>query len=303
MIGVCSECGDKTEVFSPRKHYRLCQDCIGPEKVDREDFGLAQQGDPNRRYSSRFVGVELETGSGARGLPFVREFLSKCKTWGYKEDCSLNDDGMELVSPPVSGSVIAKEIRKVYKVLNKHGVDMEDEQAGSHIHVDFGDIYSLLEKNTLARNRFIPWGKALADVVCKLEPSRAHNNYCSQGFGYREYCEQKDNLKISNYGYCAVALRHKTVEFRIWSVTPDPELTLARVEFSQKVVDYLKNTVENRTAGESYLVKEGFTCWSEATEKFCRLADFKPLAKLLKLTKKTVALLTQRCKLAESFQN
>jgi hypothetical protein len=233
--------------------------------------------------------VEIETGAGADDDDFQYDYEKLFDRWGYKEDGSLNDGGMELVSPPLGGSEIATQIPGVYRLLRKWGVDMEDNSAGCHIHVDYRDVREFLFQQDLTGNEkpsdcFVLWGNQMTNVVRRLvSRSRAeHNQYCNASFGLRYDGEGNTTLhkKVENTGYAAVAVRAKTIEFRIWSVTDSADTTLARVELCQKSVDYLSKWIHAKNHKTRLMYERRFT---RCVASFLR-GNFAPLAKLFRLT-------------------
>ena len=281
---VCYNCEDDCQVSKVKGQY-VCEDCL-LDYLYSLGFGDPTgtiPGKANTRFSERLVGLELETGAGATYMPFVRAYLKSCKGWAYKEDCSLDTGGMELVSPPVGGASISREIKRVYRVLGKHQVDMTSEAAGSHIHVDMRDVFQKLQANPTAVSCFNQWGVQLVETVRRMVDSdRAENDYCGGSFGLRNSFERKAFLPTVEPGsYPAVALRFNTLEFRIWSISDSAELTIARAEFSQKVVDYLDKAASGGT-------RTSFTMWSEAVKQLKLHCSFTPLAKLLGLSMPTI---------------
>jgi len=282
----CYECdstqGSRTRLRDGRM---VCDNCLDGYLYDLGMYepGPEVHGKATSRFSKRLVGVEIETGDGATAGKFVREYIRSMRTWAYKEDGSLNDGGMELVSPPVSGGAIPLHINKVYRLLKKHGVDMTDDSAGCHIHVDMRDVFSHIKAKPASVQFISQWGDLLVDVVRRMVDSdRAENCYCSDSFGYRNGSDRKEFLpKSLPFGDAAVALRVNTMEFRIWSIADRPDLTLARAEFCQRVVDYLDKTIQGDTLS-------GFKEWKDAATHLRLRANFKPLAKLLGLSPKTV---------------
>jgi hypothetical protein len=306
----CDDCGERihgdlTEIGYGNyvcngclEHYWFCDrcDCWHHEDEDphcrvstRPQSIRAQIGARTAQFSLRTIGVEIETGAGADDDDFQYDYEKLFARWGYKEDGSLSDGGMELVSPPLGGAEISRQIPGVYSLLRKWGVDMEDNSAGCHIHVDYQDVREFLVQQDMAGNEkpadcFVLWGTKMTDVVRRLVSSaRAeHNQYCAANFGLRYAGESSVVLdkKVENTGYAAVAVRSKTLEFRIWSVTDSADTTLARVELCQKSVDYLSKWIHAKNPKTRLMYERRFT---RCVASFLR-GNFAPLAKLFRLT-------------------
>jgi formylmethanofuran dehydrogenase subunit E len=305
----CDDCGDRihgdlTEIGDGNyvcngclEHYWYCHqcDCYHHEDEDphhvntRSQFFRAQIGARTARFSLRTIGVEIETGAGADDPGFQYDYERLFKRWGYKEDGSLSSGGMELVSPPLGGAEISKQIPGVYSLLQEWDVDMEDRHAGCHVHVDYQDVREFLFQQDLAGNEdpvdhFVLWGTKMTNVVRRLVSSaRAeHNQYCAADFGLRYAGESNITLdkKVENTGYAAIAVRAKTVEFRIWEVTGSADTTLARVELCQKSVDYLSRWLHAKNPKTRRMFERRF---NRCVASFMR-GNFAPLAKLFRLT-------------------
>jgi hypothetical protein len=308
----CDDCGDPihgdlTEVYWDRcvcnrclHHYAYCDNCDAWYHEDddshsqchidtRNQSSRAQIGAQTAQFSLRTIGVEIETGAGATDYDFQEDFARRFGRWGYKLDSSLNEGGMELVSPPLGGSEIAMQIPGVYQLLRNWDVDMRDHSAGCHIHVDYRDARAFLVKQDLAGNEkptdcFVLWGNQMDKVVRRLvSRSRAeHNYYCAANFGLRYDDDGNATLckKINGTGYAAIAVRRETIEFRIWSVTGSADTTLARVELCQKSVDYLSRWLHAKNPKTRLMYERRL---NRCVSRFMQ-GSFAPLAKLFRLT-------------------
>lgn len=253
---ICERCMDNYHYWCEycETYHHEDYRCRYNHPEEREHQRRARIGVKTESFTLRTVGVEIETGEGATDSAFASCFEDSYRHWGYKGDGSLDEGGMELVSPPLGGDTIISEIKGVYRMLNNYGVDMSSEAAGCHIHVDYRDVRTKLvdcKENSKhdPGDLFLEWGTLMTEMVRFLVPrDRAINRFCAGNFGTRCDYEVAPKIqeKVGYTGYAAVAVRERTIEFRIWGVTSVPEITLARAEFSQKSVDFLAKFVDTR---------------------------------------------------------
>ena len=219
------------------------------------------RGRPTPQFSCRNVGIEFEMGNKSNSLSMaMRSVKSTIKvggmnnsTWNFKGDGSISDlGGIEFVTPPMCGEAISREVSTFYAECAKHGVQMNHRKLGSHVHVDATDIWdAIFDKPTIV----LRWAAIAVPLVrfCVHE-DRANNQYCGGGFNFRGG-PPTHNPKQAKYGgttYPTIALRHNfhTLEFRIWPSTPVISRMLARVELSQRLVDWLSIVLESPCANE-----------------------------------------------------
>lgn len=291
----CERCTERNLTWCDRcdEYHHNDDDCPNRRGScdTREHRTTPQVGVATARFGLRTVGIEIETGEGATDASFADPFESQFMMWGYKEDGSLNDGGMELVSPPLGGDTIGTQFQAVYTLLRREGVDMTDQDAGTHIHVDYRDTRNYIgaeagKGNEAPLDAFIQWGQLVTSMVRMLvEPERTRRDFCESGFGSRCYHEMGQHIskKLPNKGYAAVAVRENTIEFRIWSVTGSAEVSMARAEFSQKSVDFLYKLVTSTPA----IRKSMFTRMTKALIHL-RLGALAPLATAFGLSKECV---------------
>ena len=285
----CECCRDNYLFWCNRcEEYHRCDDgCEYRCEIDERNHSMTPRiGAKTSRFTLRTIGIEIETGDGADSSDFACAFEDQYQHWGYKEDGSLCDGGRELVSPPLGGDIIGTEFRGVYDLLLQRGVDMLNQSAGTHIHVDFQDIRDFIGEaagrgNENPLDAFVAWGNLITSMVrMMVEPRRATNGYCGRGFGSR--CGESPvphSSKVMHKGYAAVAVRTRTIEFRIWSVTDKSEVSMARAEFSQKSVDFLGRLVRATTAQRTALMTR-----MQKALLHLRLGSLTPLKRLFSLS-------------------
>ena len=116
----------------------------------------------------RFVGVELEAENGDR------EALRLPDSFGIKEDGSLNESGVEIVTPPSKKSALVKNIKLACEQLNKNGFEAT-KSAGLHVHIDLRDI----KDNFIKLSRIMRTFYAIEDVMFSILPeARRNSSYC-----------------------------------------------------------------------------------------------------------------------------
>lgn len=233
------------------------------DDYDADPASAFQVGTDFSRFSERVVGLELETGRRGNHRDFIRAVVeTQMTTWGAKSDGSLRDGGYEFVSPPMSGNVIEHDYLQFVRIAKDHDVNLECKHAGYHVHVNAKDIYrhirvlySSQETEAEADKRediILSWGGIIEGVVQEyVSLNRRHNDYCNGDFGTRG-CQQHDSLaKVGGSNYPAVAVRDNTFEFRIFPSTYCMNWHLARIEFSQKSVDFLYKLLTQRTVSRA----------------------------------------------------
>ena len=83
------------------------------------------------------VGIEIESvGNNSKAVELAVNEFNLAKNWNAKEDSSIETNGIEVVSPILTGNNISSSnnIKKVCKLLNSFGQDV-DEDCGGHIHI------------------------------------------------------------------------------------------------------------------------------------------------------------------------
>lgn len=290
---ICNDCFED--------HWNECDDC--GEYVNMDDHSCSSSesvyftcntsathsvGDTTLQFGQRTIGIEFETGSGARNHNFQKAFTSAFPKWGVHEDGSLGDDALEFVTNPLGGHHIQNEVLQFYKMCGDYGVETQDKSAGMHIHIGCSDIYELIgghqnktwtegsandlvERHIMAgslesqgsdcpyvrvdsdevklinhsdvpEETMVMMGNAFVNIArCFINKTRSLNTYCRSPFGFRDKGSKSEVLKKTNdYTYPAIAMRNlKTMEFRLYPSTTSVNYALARIELSQKLVEYM----------------------------------------------------------------
>ncbi len=157
----CNNCNEKLskDSYNDPNDNLICEDCYIEFQTGRKNKLITVD---------RFVGVELETENGNRD-----ELNLPC-TFGIKEDGSLNDSGVEIVTPPSKDGALIKNIQLACKQLNQAGFEAT-EHCGLHVHIDLRDI----KNNYIKLSRLLRTFYAIEDVIYAMLPeSRLNNDYC-----------------------------------------------------------------------------------------------------------------------------
>lgn len=117
----------------------------------------------------------------------------------------------------------------------------------------------------------LAWGCIAVQAVRRMvsTPRRA-SSFCSDGFATRGYEDKhiathKMN-KLARGSYPTIAFRARTFEFRVWPSTAHVERALARIELSQKMVDFLMRLVKLKEKD----AEKALDKFQKATQLFCR---------------------------------
>lgn len=236
-----------------------CPECHTQTAIGTNIMEMRQhhEGMPTLRFP-RYVGLEIETGPWDRNTVVNGRTLSKdALAMGHRIDIHgdgslehTRDEhrcGWEIVTPPVTGRAVTTYMRFIYNSARKYGFSIENILAGAHVHVDARDLYCYLGRNLGESSTvFLLMSKyfeACIDV-CMMFVSRRRrtNSYCNARFGIRSEAQpyiSKRHSSFKGHGYCGIAIRGKTLEFRIWPSTNSMRNHLARVELSCKMVHAL----------------------------------------------------------------
>jgi hypothetical protein len=224
---------------------------------------------PDPRFP-RLIGIEFETGpwlgTASRDdrnvIDEAMEILNSegIKGFAMKGDPSLETRmvvtnpsfpatharSWEIVTAPIMGAAVPQAIDNVFRASKKFKFSVENIQAGMHIHVDARDLYeSILEDTRLTPKQ--NWANLILYLngwmdVCKkiVSKRRANNFYCCAPAGLRSEFNRQllrhASGAIANTGYAGIALRMKTLEFRLWPSSNSKENILARAELSSAIV-------------------------------------------------------------------
>lgn len=234
--------------------YSQCRSCAAERTRARRANGTSRTRRAARVVGTflglrRKFGVELElifpssVGTGA-----VRAALADAGVtdWDVKYDGSLRGNGLEVVSPPLTGEAGLREIDAVCAALTAIGATV-NQSCGLHVHHDISDL-TIDDVKRVARG----W-KANANLIDGLvAPSRrAHGStqYCAglndSDMNQIESCTTISDLRHLSIGrYRSLNLtaygRYGTIEIRQHQGTCNAEKIKTWVRFGQAIVDSAK---------------------------------------------------------------
>lgn len=156
------------------------------------------------------------------------------KSWKLTRDSSVSGDGLELVSPILSGNEDLKTLKDMLSSLRKYA--FVDRTTGQHVHVACDETFAfavVLAAMAPEFTNFIP-------------PTRRQRGYCAP-YSEQEIEQLKNvddpiDFAISNIGrkkavnLCSMR-KHKTVEFRALEGNLEPEVLLAYIDICTTLVD------------------------------------------------------------------
>ncbi len=248
----CEDCGSN-----------LCPSCYDEDSC-RDDEGVSQdqqlefqEGRKSKLITvDRFVGAELEAENGNRSelnLPY---------TFGIKDDGSLDDSGVEIVTPPSKDGALITNIKLACKQLNQAGFEATS-SCGLHIHIDLRDI----KDNFIKLSRILRTFYAIEDVMFSTQPeSRLNSKYCQRRLasyavtGFPKIPQAKQEL-VNTMGrsdrYYALnfkALRdHGTIECRLHAGTLNAEKIINWIKLIRSFYEYALNSYNSKKVNELFL--------------------------------------------------
>src|SRR3990167_2458869 len=175
----CYNCNELVSVddliFCENCDNDYCGNCSSDHGCDSDNFQpqdqdlVFQDGKETSIITvDRFVGVELEAENGER------ENINLPSSFGIKTDGSLNELGVEIVTPPSKKSTLVKNIKLACEQLNKNGFEATS-SAGLHVHIDLRDI----KDDYIKLSRIMRTFYAIEDVMFSMLPEKRRNNsYC-----------------------------------------------------------------------------------------------------------------------------
>lgn len=258
---------------------------------------------PGELVTSRRFGVEIEltalripdftTDMTSYSIPFRntdsagsgREALT---SWTLKRDGSVHGQGLELVSPPLTGVKGLAQLKLVTELVKINGGKVDD-SCGLHVHHSAQDLEDKHLKNLL-----VLWYKYQDLCYGVADPSRQNNRYCQKlapadftrlhamqrGFGAA--VRQEDRYKGLNFASLNI---HNTVEFRLLEGTLNVRKIEAWVALTQRLVRLARylDTVEPNSVSDQFhllgsvtkmLSRNGYKASEEETQAFNLLSSY-----------------------------
>jgi len=189
----------------------------------------------NRVGSPLCFGIELETAS----CPKHTELRGKTQ-FGVKEDGSIN--GLEFISPILSGNAGLNEIRSFCRLAKKQGFTVDDD-CGFHLHID-------MRQMSWSQRRSIAYAYRLTYTLWKhlVSDSRWNNTYCeSPSYSSRQIASASSftAFERNRSRYEFLNLRayssHKTYEIRGYQGTLNATEICNWVKVNLRFVEAVKD--------------------------------------------------------------
>lgn len=197
---------------------------------------------------ARRFGVELElTMPNNVTREHVMQALANAglSDWRTKYDGSLSGNGIEVVSPPLSGDDGERQVREACRVLERLGLK-PNRSCGLHVHHEINDL-DMGAVRRLSHN----WNNAQDVIDGLVSESRrgGRNQYCRR-IDYLNALDrisdmrQLRSLRASRYQTLNLTAygRYGTVEFRQHQGTCSGEKVVSWIRFGQALIDTAKVT-------------------------------------------------------------
>lgn len=222
-------------VYSQKYNCDLCEDCyFDLYKIHSWEYKPNTEFIHNKnqyRKTSLHIGTELELVAKDKNK-WLNDFANNSlnKMFYLKNDTSIGEDGVEIVSQPMTIDKLIIYYKHLFKLINKHNLTVND-NCGLHFHLD----KEYLDYNIIRNIDYI---------------INNHTNYFSKivgrDYSNNDYCS-KANKQIYNWGndlygkYTAVNLNsEKTVEIRVFAATNEYEDFINKIKIVFALVEYCK---------------------------------------------------------------
>jgi hypothetical protein len=214
--------------------------------------------------SMRVVGVEIETerGDDRYGLAYdLPDYI------GVETDGSLDDTGIEIITPRASGDELGRILQSTCKTIANHNF-MATKSCGLHIHLDGRhDFIEEREIKGAKVSRLLRAYYAIEPMLYAMLPaSRFDNHYCLSIRGLYDYSKlktcnpekleviwykemdkdsrnQRKNNKYDNTRYCGINLHslfyRGSIEIRYHSGSIDYQKIKNWIRLNQAIIDYV----------------------------------------------------------------
>lgn len=277
---IAFECGD-CNTLCPRTEEFICEDCEShycEDCYNEDDCRQEETQDQDLEFQDgkkstlitipRYVGVEIEAECGNR------KEINLPSSFGVKSDGSLDETGVEVVTPPSKASALVDNVKLACKELHRTGFKPTD-ACGLHVHIDLRDVRTdFIKLSRILRTFF-----AIEDVIFAMLPkSRLSNSYCNplrnnynfydfygskvaKEFDCKVYAEKNKRLvqsfkrdhyhskRYTAFNFHSTFFRG-TLEIRAHSASQNPAKILKWIELLLKVVDWSINNYKHSQVEE-----------------------------------------------------
>jgi len=270
----CNECG---YFFSANQARDGCCRQCHPAQI--HDYGYKP--DPiffqlPEEETDLFFGIELEidTEEGEEIPDKMVEELTRIKEIYLKYDSSLSDEGVEIVTHPLSYKYFRKKfpLQEICNISIENGyISHDTNTCGLHVHISkkhFGEYDSSNDSPECEANigKFILFFESHWQELIKFSRRsiRSLERWANR-YNDVNIIEEKDEKKICQTAKCfsgryfAVNLKNEhTIEVRIFKGTLNPNTIIATIQLLQVILDFTKkNNLEKvRTINFKKLVSK-----------------------------------------------
>lgn len=268
-IHYCGDCGEYFTSSAFDFEAERCIDCAERWREESEfemynsinsyDFKPIPEFKKNpAEKTRRYYGLEIEVSIGGAGEYISDDFLNKAnqkdKYCYLKYDSSIDDNGFEIVTHPMSRRVVDEWLHTdFYEGINalRESANVTNKGCGVHIHINRSAVGEL----------------TYAKLFLLLNLTKGESNWkFLQAITNRTY----DNLRrwanpdnvfqsstpwskhLDKY-YALNTCHENTLEFRIFKGSTDPDMIMSYLDFVDSVVTFCANTPINKISWGEYI--------------------------------------------------
>jgi len=234
MVFSCSDCGSEgvdDDMVMDEWGDRRCESCAARCNSGVSDYGDRSADTMRSETKDKLrYGIELEVeahGGQTAGAEWIRQYLDRdyCV---LKEDGSLSDDGIEIVTRPDSVAVHGRKWAEFFSNRPEKALaSWTTGRCGMHVHVSKSELSQLqLGKMLVFVNE--PTNK---DLVSKIA-GRSSDRWA------RTSKKKITDVRYGDERYVALNITPKTAEFRIFKGTLNKRGFMKNLEFCEALVDF-----------------------------------------------------------------
>lgn len=276
----CHDCGRYVHaddvVYSERTDNNYCPDCY--DEYHRRSDNLESYGHTSGMYFwlddgsmvpewkrgnvSLFLGIELETSDNYDRNELADNIIDEFgwDKFSCKEDCSIGDDGVEIVSQPMTPlyHLNSGVWEKVFEFVHRqHGCSHDGGRCGLHIHIsrDFfkshDAVYRLDRLFTRHRDNFVKFSRRSSSSLgewCSIDADDSLAKIADVDERKQAWYSKKNRSYRARYQAVNDTCPN-TVEIRLWRGTLNPQTFRATVEMTAGLA-IICNTMGDKLADQ-----------------------------------------------------
>lgn len=234
IVYTCNDCGSEgtdDDMVCDEWGDRRCEGCCDRSRSGVSDYGDRSADTMRSETSDKLkYGIELEVeahGGQTDGADWIRQYLDTdyCV---LKEDGSLSDDGIEIVTRPDSVEVHARKWAEFFSNRPERSLaSWTTGRCGMHVHVSKAALSQLqLGKMLVFVNE--PTNQSLVSKIA----GRTSDRWA------RTSKKKISDVRYDDERYVALNITPKTAEFRIFKGTLNKRGFMKNLEFCQALVDF-----------------------------------------------------------------